>query len=383
MSLIEGDSKMFRDVDPSIVTSYNQAVFAYRNGHQKSKAQLVYVEGLDPGWTAYNCTPMVDGDGNLHLLSRVEPLNTEVSQVKKFSFTSCPTSPRSFVAPNGLVIAEAQDPSISLVTPDKTVIGVVAITEDLAVRGKVATYWPQLYEFGGEGVRREKVAIGPKSQKDIRVAYVGSFGEQDLSVIVTRERQENGRNIHSYLQVGIVPTTGDMQLLSRDIVQVKNDPTSRLDVLSPDNRTWFGPNQIIPLQSQEGDLVFGLLFHTGRWINCLYENGERSKAYKALVTEISADPETMQVTHFTRPKVIATVDDFPYTEAKRPNLSNVLLPGGFVFGIRRGLVEQTILACGLRDRYNGLVRIDYPFSRPLDVKLNRLSVLSVEKMPNL
>lgn len=356
---------------------YGQAMLAYQNRCPKSEAQLIPVQGLDKGLTAYNCTPMVDDDENLHLLSRVEPPYSEISRVERFDFTR-----NGFVVPNGLVIAGVQDPSVSLVSPDKTAIGVVAITEDSAVRGRVAAYWPQLYEVKGGVVSQKEVARGPNSQKDIRVAFVGSFGEQDLSVIVARQRQDYGHKIRSYLQVGIVPTAVDMQQLSRYITQVKNDPTSRLDVLLPDNQTWFGPNQIIPLQSQGGNLTFGLLFHTGRFTNRLYGNGERGRDYTALVTEISANPETRQVTHFTKPKVIATVADFPYTEAKRPDLYAVHFPGGFLFGIRRGLVEQTMLFCGLRDRYNCFARMDYPFSLPLDMKLNRLSILPVEKMPN-
>ncbi|MDO8638050.1 MAG: DUF1861 family protein, partial [Candidatus Daviesbacteria bacterium] len=137
------------------------------------------------------------------------------------------------------------------------------------------------------------------------------------------------------------------------------------------------------LQSQDGDLVFGLLFHTGRFTNRLYENGERGRVYTAFVTEISADPQTKQITNFTKPKVIATADIFPYAQAKRPDLFHVLFPGGFVFGIRKGLIEQTILFCGLRDRYNGLVEISYPFSRPLNINLNRLYILPVENIPTI
>lgn len=382
MPLIECGSKISRGVDPSTAISYEQAMGLYRRRHPKITTQLVSVEGLDSSLTSYNCTPMVDDNQKPHLLGRVEPIDTEVSQAGGFDFTSCRTYPDGFVEQNGLVIPGAQDPSISLISPNKTAIGVVAITEALA-KGQVANYWPQLYEFEGGHVSQEKHAIGPEAQKDIRVAYVGSYGGQDLSVIAARVRHDDGNKIQSYLQVGIVPTAEDIQLLSRDITQVRNDPTSRLDVLIPDNRTWFGPNQIIPLQSQEGNLAFGLLFHTGRLTNRLYENGERGRVYKVFVTEISADPETRQVTCFTRPQVIATAADFPYTEAKRPDLWNVLFPGGFMFGIRRGLVEKSTLACGLRDRYNGLVRTDYPFSRPLNVELNRLFIIPVEKMPNL
>lgn len=361
--------------------SYDQAMWAYRRGPHKITARLIPVEGLYPSLTAYNCTPMVDGDGELHLLSRVELPGSEVSEVRKLDFTSCHAYPNGFVVPNGLVISDAQDPFISLVSRNKPAIGVVAITEDPAFRGKVAAYWPQLYEFEGGGM---KVARGPKDQKDIRVVYMGLFGGQDLSVIVARERQENGYNIHSYLQVGIVPTAGDMQQLSGDITQVKNDPTSRLNVLIPDNRTWFGPNQIIPLQSQENDLVFGLLFHTGRFTNRLYKNGEWGRDYKTWVTEISADPGTRQATRFTKPEVIATANNFSYTEAKRPDLWDVFFPGGFLFGINsRGGVEQTVLAGGLRDRYNGWVRMGYPFSLPLNLELNRLSTMPVEKMPKI
>lgn len=358
---------------------FSQAMLAYRKRPLRSEARLVATEGLDPGWTTYNGFPLVDPNGKLHLLSRVERLHTEDSQVISLDFATCHTSLNGFVAPDGLVIPEAQDPSVSFFAPNKIAIGVVAITGD---RGKVTAYWPQIYEFEDGVVSKDRIARGPEFQKDVRVTYVGSFGEEDLTAIVTRERQDNARSIRSYLQVGIAPTATDMLQLSRDIIQVKNDPASRLDVLLPDNRTWFGPNQIIPLQSQDGDLAFGLLFHTGRFTNRLYGNGERGRDYTALVTEISANPETRQVTHFTKPKIIATVDIFPYTQAKRPDLFNVLFPGGLVFGITRGVVVQTILVCGLRDRYNGLVEISYPFSRPPDLKLNRLSILPAEKMPN-
>lgn len=354
-------------------TPYSQAMLAYRSRRPRNASRLVPVEGLDSDLIVYNGFPVVDDNNELQLLSRIERLDTEDSYVRRFDLVG------GLATPNELVIAEAQDPSISLIAPDKTAIGVVAITGD---RGKVTAYWPQIYEFKAGVVSQEKIAKSPEFQKDVRVAYVGSFGEEDLTAIVTRERQDNARGIRAYLQVGIVPTATDMPQLSRDIIQVKNDPTSRLDVLLPDNRTWFGPNQIIPLQSQDDDLAFGLLFHTGRFINRLYGNGERGRVYTSFVTEISADPETRQVTRFTKPKVIATADIFPYTQAKRPDLFHVLFPGGFVFGIRRGLIEQTILFCGLRDRYNGLVEISYPFSRPPDMKRNGLSILPVEKMPS-
>ncbi|MDO8639050.1 MAG: DUF1861 family protein, partial [Candidatus Daviesbacteria bacterium] len=345
---------------------YDQAVSAHQN-KRRGRAFLIPIKGLNSSLTTYNCAPMVNDNKILHLLSRVESSDpgSEISDVRGFYFDR-----RGFVVPNGLIIPKAQDPSTSLIAPDRTVIGVVAITEN---QGKIATYWSQLYEFKGGVVSQDRIARGLEFQKEVRVAYVGSFGEEDLSVIATRERQDNARRIRSYLQVGIVPTATDMLQLSRDIIQVKNDPTSRLDVLLPDNLTWFGPNQIIPLQSQDGDLVFGLLFHTGRFTNRLYGNGEKGRNYIAWVTEISADPETRQVTSFTKPRVIATADIFPYTEAKRSDLFNVIIPGGFVFGMKKGLVEQTILFGGLRDRYNCWAEMGYPFSRPPDLKLNRLS----------
>ncbi len=382
MCSTEIDSQKLRFIN-SNPTSYGQAVSVYRKRPPIINTQLLTVEGLEFGYTAYNCAPMVDEDYNLHLLGRLEKIDSEVSEVRKLDFIRNHTSLTNFMAPNGLVIPNSQDPSVSLISADKTAIGVVSVTEDSAKRGQVTSYRPRLYEFKAGDVSRERDANGPESEKDIRIAYVGSFGEEDLSVIVARKRRVDGQNIDSCLQVGIVPTAGDMQQLSCDITQVKNDPTSRLDVLTPDNRTWYGPNQITRLQSRAGDLVLGLLFHTGRWTNRVYQNGERGRVYTAFAAELTADPQTRQVTHVSKPKEIATADDFPDSEAKRPDLVDVLFPGGFIYGARKGLVERTILACGLRDRYIGLAEVAYPFSRPPNERLNPQSTLPADKMPNI
>ena len=382
MRLIEQHRQPSVGVTPPISTSaitYDQVIYADPSFTHRREGRIVPVRESDPRLTLYNGFPLVDSNNGLHLFARSESEQSEVAKVVKLDFTHRRTSGGSFLTPNGLVIDRAQDPSVSLVAPDRVAIGVVAITNR---RGKIAEYWPQLYEFEEDGVSREKVATGPKSQKDIRVAYMGSYGGQDLSVIGARVRRVVGSRIDSYLQLGVVPTAKDMGQLSQDIAEVKNDPSSRLDVLLPDGKTWFGPNQITPLQSQSGDLAFGLLFHTGRWADRLYKNDELGRDYLALVTEISADPDTMQVTGFTKPKVVATARNFPYIGAKRPDLGNVYFPGGFVFGIKNGLVERTVLVGGVRDSNIGWLDMSYPFSRPLNLELNRLSVLPVEKMPN-
>lgn len=361
--------------------SYWSALNKYRYNEKPSAIQgaVIRIDGLPTTDSVYNLSATVHNN-RLSLLARFETSDPEdeSSTTRKLDLNGSVTSP------NGLEIPNSQDPFLAYYNADQIALGFVQTEQNPLDPRLVESFRTCIYQLiDEEGVDPSVLAVGPYKEKDARFNYVGNGN----LVIATRERREVGEQVESYLQAGLVPAVNRLDQLTNHIATVRQNPNSRVEVFSHDPDLWLGPNQVIPLESPDGDIHVGILFHTGRWTNNPPNPGRyRNREYTSGVVELMFDAALGRFVRTTDPKIIASSEDAPrgIGPAKRPDLERVFFGGSCVFVVDRlGQVNQTLVFGGWGDRHPAVVRRKGNlFSRPIDQSLNALSVISERALPN-
>lgn len=194
------------------------------------------------------------------------------------------------------------------------------------VVGGVQAFKPEIFTtvfYKGPSIDKlEEFAHGPINQKDIRLSET-----QDGRVaILTRPLGKIGFDVIpslDFLNEGTILRT---PLLHKQ----------------PRNNEWWGSNdaELLP----NGDI--GVIGH-------LAKIDQYGQNYAPIAFTIS--PITRRVSNL---KILVTRSEFPYTEAKKSNLKNVVFPAG----IRRR-EGRTLLYTGLSDVAIGVIEISDPFKQ--------------------
>ncbi len=174
----------------------------------------------------------------------------------------------------------------------------------------------------------ERFACGPDRMKDIRLTRLknGTIG-----VYTRPQGGEFGRGVIGSVEIHSLDELTPENIMSAKIIK---------DLFKEDE--WGGANELHLLE----DGRIGVIGH----ISC--EDKNHFKHYYAM--SFIYDP----FTHSTTPmKIIATREDFPKGEAKKPELEDVVFPGGMI----RHKDGYATLYAGLSDAQAGCVVLKDPF----------------------
>jgi hypothetical protein len=245
----------------------------------------------------YNPTPPVLIDERKIMAARVEYRIDENSEVHFFEQDE--KDELTWIKIEDAPVLLMQDPFITMVGGE-IIVGGVEVSPILLDSQEDSTYRTAFYK-GKSLDTLEKFAVGPERMKDIRIidlergdGHIGVFGRPQNGIF--------GPGQITYIELnGLADLTPD-NISKAKVIENLFIPTE-----------WGGANQ---LHLRE-DGKIGVIGH----IACFDE--EFNKIYHAI--SFVFDPET----HTALPlKIIATRDNFPKSESKKPDLEKVIFPGG-------------------------------------------------------
>ena len=285
-----------------------------------SQGERIHFNLMRPGWDIYNITAPFVLHGERLIAGRVEPRDSEDSQVRIFRQVKHQWEAVTEAAPLHL-----QDPFVTFVS-GQLVLGGVEIFPDQQDKSK--WNWRTAFYCGDEITSLKRFAEGPEGMKDIRIK---ELPDGKILVFTRPQGERGGRG-----KIGCT-IINNLYELTPSLLQ----EAPLIDDHFTDAE-WGGVNEIHLLQ---GGLV-GALSH----IACFDEAGDRH--YYASC--FAMNPVTRECSDM---KIIACRDDFPAGDAKRPDLMDVLFSGGL---IRHGDGMAT-LYCGVSDAEAHRLRLPDPF----------------------
>ena len=282
-------------------------------------ASLLCLQGV-PGHDVYNLTaPFAVGE-TVYLAARVEPRDSERSTVRFFSEDG---SGRWTVVDAGDP-PELQDPFTFSAQGRRYVGGVRIATEPGTGR---ITGWSTILLDGQVPDRLQTVFEGPAGMKDVRFIDLGGR----VGVFTRPQGEIGGRGTIGYTVVD--------RLERLDSGQLERAPLLQGQFAAGE---WGGANEAHDL----GEGRIGVLGHVAYFD----DRGDRHYYAMSFVLDASGRPGPL--------RVIATRADFPSGPAKRPDLHDVIFPGGL---IRHDDGTATLYA-GLSDAQAGQATIPDPFT---------------------
>jgi hypothetical protein len=176
-----------------------------------------------------------------------------------------------------------------------------------------------------------KFAEGPLRMKDIRILPLTESDEDEIAVFTRPQGEVGGRGKIGFAKVSGLHALTTMDFLKAKIIegQFKEEE-------------WGGVNELHLLE----DGRIGVLGHIA------YFDEENKKHYYAM--SFIFDPQTEVATPL---RVIATRKNFPSGPAKRPELDDIIFPGGLI----RNQDGTAMLYVGLSDTSAGQLTIPDPF----------------------
>ena len=218
-------------------------------------------------------------------------------------------------------------PSFNLQDPFITKIGELIVFGGVEVEGD--DYRTKLY-IGEELTHLDHLLDGPDKMKDIRLVDLGDV----LGVFTRPQGEVGGRG-----QIGFttVDSLGD---LSTQVI----DEAPLLGGGFFLETEWGGVNEARLLD----DGTIGVLGHIAR-----FTDGPIPNAREYYPFTFKYDYQNGEISDS---KIIATRDCFPASDAKRPDLRNIIFPGGMIVN-----GDTAELYVGLSDAAAGICTIDNPF----------------------
>lgn len=268
----------------------------------------------------YNITaPFKSGDEQI-IAGRVEPRDSEYSEVKFFKQDSGSWSPVE-----GAPTFELQDPFVTTIH-DRLVFGGVEVSPHPHEEG--ALTWKTVF-YKGETIHdMERFAEGPQGMKDIRLV---ELSDGRIGVCTRPQGRKGGRGKIGYVEVDSLD----------ELTAARTEEAPLLEEHFIDEE-WGGANELYLLE----DGQIGMLGHIARFD----EAGDRH--YYPVTCVLNR--EAMRLEGM---RIIATRDDFPDGQAKRDDLVDVLFSGGLV-PLGNGEAE---LYVGVSDAEAHKIRIPNPF----------------------
>ena len=246
----------------------------------------------------YNPTPPILIDGEMIMAARVEDRGDENSEVHFFKQDE--QDEFTWIKIENTRVLPMQDPFITIMKSGEIIVGGVEASPILSGSGEDSNYRTVFYK-GKSLDTLEKFAIGPEKMKDIRIielpnGHIGVF-----------TRPQDG--IYGPGQIAYIELDGLIDLNPENIAKAKV-----IEGLFVPGE-WGGAGQLHWIK--EGEKI-GVIGH----IACFDE--EFNKIYHAM--SFVFDPKTHTVS--SPLKIIATRDNFPESEPKKPKLKKVFLTGG-------------------------------------------------------
>ncbi|ANS75673.1 hypothetical protein AWM70_14600 [Paenibacillus yonginensis] len=292
-----------------------------RKQARAEKAERLLFEGVE-GKDVYNIAAPFEDQGEMVLPGRVEPRDSEYSQVMFFVERSGKWQPRE-----GAPVFDLQDPFHTRIGGE-LIIGGVQIYPHPDQAGMLM--WRTVFYSGNSVSELKEFFKGPDGMKDLRLVELadGSIG------IFTRPQGEKGGR--GKIGFARVRSLKDLTL------EVINDAPLLEGQFSDEE--WGGANEAHLLK----DGRVGVLGHTA----CYDKAGDRHYYPMAFVLNPSDGS-------FTDMELIAIRDRFLPGPAKRPDLRDVVFSGGLV----RNADGTAVLYAGISDADAQRIVIDDPFAK--------------------
>ncbi len=271
----------------------------------------------------YNISHPFEVDGKTIIAGRVEK-RQDWAKSKVVFFEQKGTT---WKAMNNAPVFDLEDAFVTKINDEIIFGGVEVYTLNNKFHSKDIQY--KTVFFKGKNLSLlEKFACGPERMKDIRLK---NLTEEKIGIFTRPQGGKHGRGQMGYIETNHVKEINEEKCLKAKIIKnlfVENE--------------WGGANELHLLKN--GDI--GVLGHIA------YEDEKHFKHYYAMT--FTYNPQTHKASPI---KILATRQNFPRGETKRPELEDVVFPGGL---IRHGDGSATLYA-GLSDAQAGYVTLPDPF----------------------
>ena len=276
----------------------------------------------EDGCDVYGITVPFEYFGRAALAGRVEHRDSEDAEIQLFEQSGGDRWTPFFTCPEFVGL---QDPCVTRIG-GKVVLGGVRFP---CVFEDGAQGWQMDFYQAEEEGRFERIFSGPKQMKDIRLLELAD----GRVLVLTRPQGAKGGTG----RIGFVVVDSLAEITIEAI-----DEAPLLEGLC-DEREWVGANEAHLLSNGK----VGALGHVAHFS----DDGQRHYYAMAFVLDVATGEATPT-------GMIATRSDFPEGPAKRPDLVDVLFPGGLV-RLGGGRARMYV---GLSDAQAGCIEIADPFT---------------------
>jgi len=301
-----------------MIQTCTELLQAYRQRRRVLKAEKLTFLGIS-GRDVYNIAAPICVGGEWFIPARVEPRETEYSEVMFFRQAGS-----AWVLAEDIPFLSLQDPFWVRIHGE-VILGGVEVFPHPTKQGVLG--WRTKFYRGQDLTSLRHFASGPDGMKDIRLAELPTGS---IAVFTRPQGEIGGRGTIGYTEISALD-----ELTSEVILQAELLPQ-----FIPEE--WGGANEVHVLK----DGRLGVLGHIARF------DEEGARHYFAMAFEY--DPECQ---HASPMQIIAVREDFPPGDSKRPDLKDVIFPGGLV----RQRDGTAWLYAGLSDAEAGRVLIPDPF----------------------
>ncbi len=282
----------------------------------------------------YNITPPFEVDGARYLAGRVEFRESHWRQAEYDTQAMFFTEKKgAWVPAKKMPLFKLEDPFVTKIK-DEIVLGGVEIFDDPEENER---RFRTVFYRGKSFTELKQFAEGPKGMKDIRLVGLSS---EEIGIFTRPEwklRDENGRETYvkkiSFTVFDSLEKLNEERIANTRIIE---------GLFAPGE--WGGANEARLL----GEKLIGVIGHIA------YRDLEEQPHYYAMAFTFDFEK------HKASPiKIIAARKNFPPAEAKRPELRDVLFPGGII----RNPDGTMTLYAGLGDAAAGKIVIPNPFDK--------------------
>jgi len=292
------------------------------------EAKALRFEGV-AGHDTYNISRPIETPDGPVIAGRVEKRDSEHSTVVFFR----PSDEPDVWERTDLPTLELQDPFVSRIEGD-VVLGGVEITANPDRKGRDDTYIWRTRLFRGENLGDLAPMLdGPWGMKDLRLVQLP---DGRIGVFTRPQGGPAGRGMIGF------DIAGGASEFNEDLITAA--PTWD-DMYVPDE--WGGANDAVAL----GDDRVGVLAHIARFVGDVRE-------YYPLTFEVD-----LRSREWSSPRIPFARSDLPAGPAKRPDLVDVVFPGGMIPDTTPDGTRVARIYCGVGDAQAQKVTIAWPFSR--------------------
>lgn len=301
-----------------------QLIAQYEQGKSVRNARRLTFEGVD-GRDVYNITPDFVWEGKHYIAGRVEQRENELSTVRIFEQVGqdryCAVLPQ-------LTFRNFQDPFVTVIHGELILGGVQIVCDPLHPERIFS--WHTLFYRGKHIEELTLFAEGPSHMKDIRLV---ELKDSRVGIFTRPQGKKGGLGRIGYHSVESLEDVNEDSILEARIFDTHFLPEE-----------WGGANEIHLLP----DGKLGVVGH----IAC--RDAQRNLHYHSMTFVFN--PETL--THTPVRMLARRADLYQGSEAKRPDLVDVLFTGGLV---RHGDGSATLYT-GVSDCMAFCTEVDDPFA---------------------